>query len=91
MPLGHFLDEVRVSAGRFRIPPREIEEMLPQQFKTETIQQLADVAERERAVLSRQVYESRLKQRPTAVKAVVRRNSPVNDSGAKTKLNPVEE
>jgi 3-hydroxymyristoyl/3-hydroxydecanoyl-(acyl carrier protein) dehydratase len=28
---GHYLDEVIVAAERFRIPPREIEEMLPQQ------------------------------------------------------------
>ena len=30
-PRGHHFDEVSVAAGRFRIPPREIEEMLPQQ------------------------------------------------------------
>src|SRR5262249_43955025 len=30
-PRGHYFDEVSVVAGRFRIPPREIEEMLPQQ------------------------------------------------------------
>jgi acyl transferase domain-containing protein/3-hydroxymyristoyl/3-hydroxydecanoyl-(acyl carrier protein) dehydratase len=28
---GYFFEEIRVSADRFRIPPREIEEMLPQQ------------------------------------------------------------
>jgi acyl transferase domain-containing protein/3-hydroxymyristoyl/3-hydroxydecanoyl-(acyl carrier protein) dehydratase len=28
---GHYLDEIVVAAERFRIPPREIEEMLPQQ------------------------------------------------------------
>src|SRR5262249_32279668 len=30
-PHGLYFDEVSVAAGRFRIPPREIEEMLPQQ------------------------------------------------------------
>ncbi len=28
---GHYLDALRLRAGRFRIPPRELEEMLPQQ------------------------------------------------------------
>ncbi|HEU4394255.1 MAG TPA: beta-ketoacyl synthase N-terminal-like domain-containing protein, partial [Planctomycetota bacterium] len=31
LPPGHFVDEVRIPAERFRIPPRELEEMLPQQ------------------------------------------------------------
>ncbi len=30
--VGFWIDEVAVSAGRFRIPPRELEEMLPQQL-----------------------------------------------------------
>ncbi len=29
---GYFIDEVRVEADRFRIPPRELQEMLPQQL-----------------------------------------------------------
>ncbi len=29
---GYWIDEVAVDAGRFRIPPRELEEMLPQQL-----------------------------------------------------------
>ena len=29
---GYWIQEVRVGAGRFRIPPRELEEMLPQQL-----------------------------------------------------------
>src|SRR5205814_1743207 len=28
---GHYFDEVTLDASRFRIPPRELEEMLPQQ------------------------------------------------------------
>lgn len=30
-PRGYFIDELRVPAGRFRIPPHELAEMLPQQ------------------------------------------------------------
>jgi acyl transferase domain-containing protein/3-hydroxymyristoyl/3-hydroxydecanoyl-(acyl carrier protein) dehydratase len=32
LPGGYFLDELRVPLDRFRIPPRELEEMLPQQL-----------------------------------------------------------
>ncbi|MGE3164096.1 MAG: beta-ketoacyl synthase N-terminal-like domain-containing protein [Planctomycetota bacterium] len=31
LPHGHFIETLRLSHGEFRIPPREIEEMLPQQ------------------------------------------------------------
>jgi 3-oxoacyl-(acyl-carrier-protein) synthase/3-hydroxymyristoyl/3-hydroxydecanoyl-(acyl carrier protein) dehydratase len=31
-PLGYYLKEVAVDSGKFRIPPRELEEMLPQQL-----------------------------------------------------------
>jgi len=30
-PTGYFLDEVKLPLGRFRIPPKELEELLPQQ------------------------------------------------------------
>ena len=32
MPSGHYLNAVKVSADRFRIPPKELKEMLPQQL-----------------------------------------------------------
>jgi len=32
MPKGHYLDKLQVRADRFRIPPKELKEMLPQQL-----------------------------------------------------------